>query len=346
MRYLFTVLLLLFAFTLKAQNEGLSLKEERSDIKTSDFHITKVTDARKDTSNIGIIRDANGKKVPLTFGKGVAATLLAHFRNNIAQDTTGTPVELVILEMKVEQRKKKGILLSEIVIAYGFRVEGEQQFMQRSEVTVSGGKDAIEKSIRKQTEKATGQFDKWFAENKEKVLEKPSITVSVTVATSSKDKDIIFHTKRKKLTYSNFQARPKKLTKWGAETASGISLDMSALKIGKRTIVKIKIGSAFNKKHSWFKKDQKVPYVLDHEQLHFDVTSYISCQFITAVKAYNFSPDNFDKELKQLFKQYNDILEQMQNDYDGQTEHGIIKDKQAEWRAKINELLAGQDCYK
>lgn len=346
LRYLFTILLLMAAISMKAQNERLSFEGERSDIKTTDFYISKVTDVRKDTNHIGIIRDGNGKKVPLTFENGVAATLLLHFKNNIGRDSTGTPVELVILEMKVEQKKKKGALLSEIRIAYGFRVEGEQHFMQRSEVTVPGGKDGIEKSIRKQTEKITGQFDKWFAENKEKVLEKPSITVSVIVATSSKDKNIIFHTKRKKLTYSNFQGRPKKLTRWGAETASGIYLDMSALKIGKRTIVKVKIGSAFYKKPSWFKKDQKVPYVLDHEQLHFDITSYITCQFITTVKAFNFSPGNFEKELTQLSKQYNGMLEKMQNDYDGQTEHGIIKEKQAEWRAKINGLLAGQDCYK
>jgi hypothetical protein len=346
LRYLFTALLLCTAFTLKAQNESLSLKSEKSDIKTSDFHITKVTDARKDTSNIGYIRDENGKKVPLTFENGVATTLFAHFKNSITQDTTGTPVELVILEMKVNQKKKKGMPVSEIDIAYGFRVLGEQQFMQTSEVTVPGGKEAIEKSIRKQTEKVTGQFDKWFAENKEKVLEKPSILVSVIVATSSKDKNIIFHTKRKKLTYSNFQGRPKKLTRWGAETASGIYMEASSLKIGKRTIVKVKIGSAFHKKPSWFRKDQKVPYVLDHEQLHFDVTSYVTCQFITAVKAYKFTPENFDKELKQLYKQYDDMREKMQNDYDGQTDHGVIKEKQAEWRAKINGLLAGQDCYK
>ena len=349
MRVILFVLAFLFSSLLATAQEGtIVLKNEKTTLKTGDFYIISVKDERKDTTNIGYIRSATTKKkTPVQFEGGVASALYTYFTNNIEQNPRGTPLELVILDMNVTEKKKKATITAKL----GFRLRGGNDpkgilQTQSFEIETAPTPDAIEKTLRKQTERSTTQFDKWFTENQEKILAKPSITVTVTVATSIKDKNIIMHTKRKKLTYSNFQGRSKKFSKWGAETASGIYWETKALTIDNKTFLKLKIGSSFDKKRSWFKKTQKNPYVLDHEQLHFDVTSYITCEFIKAVEAYPFTPEHYLKELEKLYKQYNEKLRKMQDDYDGQTDHGLVKDKQAEWRAKINELMAAQDCYK
>jgi hypothetical protein len=105
------------------------------------------------------------------------------------------------------------------------------------------------------------------------------------------------------------------------------------------------VGASFDKKHSWFKKNAKTRYVLDHEQLHYDITSYGTCEFIKELRNYKFTPEKYSEELKKLTKKYNVFIDKMQDEYDGQTDHGLKKDKQAEWRTKINELNAAQDCF-
>ncbi len=349
MRSILFVLVFLFTSVLATAQDGtIQLKNEKANFKTGDFYIISVKDERKDTTTLGYIRSSTtGKKTPVQFEGGITAALYNYFTNNIEQNPEGTPLELVIMDMKITEKKKKATIIATL----GFRLRGGNNpksilQTQSFEIETAATPDAIEKALRKQTERSTTQFDKWFTENQEKILAKPTITVSITVATSSSDKNIIMHTKRKKLTYSNFQGRSKKFTKWGAETASGLYLETKALTIDNKTFLKLKIGSAFYKKPSWFKKDQKNAYVLDHEQLHFDVTSYITCEFIKAVEAYPFTPEHYMKELDNLYKEYNKRRDKMQSDYDGQTDHGLIKEKQTEWRVKINELLAGQDCYK
>ena len=349
MRALILILTVFFFTSHAAAQDGtIELKDEKANLKTADFYIISVKDERKDTTSIGEIRSANSrKKTPLQLKGGAAAALYTYFTENVAQNPDGTPLELVIMDLEVTEKRKQAIIKA----TYGFRYRGSSNpngiiQTQSFEIETAPTPEAIGKALTNQTQRSATRFDSWFTANIEKVLAAPTITVTVTVATSVKDRNIIMHTKRKKLTYSNFQGRAKKFTKWGAETASGIYWETKAFRIDNKTFLKIKIGSSFDKKRSWFKKDQKNRYVLDHEQLHFDITSYITCEFINVVKTFSFTPEHFETELKDLYKKYNDRLEKMQNDYDGQTDHGLIKDKQAEWRVKINELLADQDCYK
>ena len=345
LRIILSICSILLCFCTRAQDAVIELNKDNTALKTTGFLITSVRDARKDTTNIGYVLSGK-KRVPLTLKNGAAATLLSFFNSNTLPDSASTPVELVILALEVKEQKKRGNVMAHILMKYAFSVEGEQRLALTYEADVAGGKDALERTINKQTEKLNTQFSKWFAENKEKILAKPSITVGVTVGlSSSKNKDLIFYNKRRKLTYGDFQHKPDRRSKYAAETASGMYIEASGLTMDKHVILKVKVASSFNKKLSWFKKDAKNRYVLDHEQLHFDVTAYCTCEFVKALRAYPFTPQNYEKEMEQLKKQYETMTSKMQDEYDGQTNHGLVKDKQAEWRVKINELLAAQNCY-
>jgi hypothetical protein len=340
----FTLCCVLLASFAAAQQGGIELKNEASSYKTADFRIVNVIDARKDTSSIGYSK-SKGSKEPIVLKGGAAATLLSYISNNIPQDSNGTPVDLVILKFEVTARKKRGLAELDMDISYGFRIHGQQHFAITSELKTAGGTGALERAIRTQSEKMVTKFDKWYAQNKENLLEEPTVTVNIVVNTSSRDKNYIMYTKKRKLTYGDFQHRPQRASKYGAATASGIYFEMSGLTIYDRTILKVAVGASFNKKRSWFKKNAKTRYVLDHEQLHYDITSYGTCEFIKELRAYKFSPQKYQDELKRMLKRYNEFIDKMQDQYDGETNHGLKKDKQAEWRTKINDLMATQDCF-
>ena len=339
---LFIFILLLLAPEAKAQRGTIELKNEKSTYQTSGFIIKNVIDARKDTSDIGFSKIT---KAPIKLKDGAASTLLTYITNSIPQDSNGTPVDLVILKFGVTEKKKKGQPELEMEISYGFRIHGQQHFALTSELKTSGGTGALERAIRSQSEKMVTRFDKWYAQNKDNLLAIPTVTVNLIINTSSKDRNYIMYTKKRKLHYGDFQRRPQRASKYGAATASGIYMDVSGFTIYDRTILKITVGATFDKKHSWFKKNAKNRYVLDHEQLHYDITSYGTCEFIKELKSHTFTPGKYSDELKKMLKRYNEFINKMQDQYDGETDHGLKKEKQAEWRVKINELIAPQDCF-
>jgi len=100
--------------------------------------------------------------------------------------------------------------------------------------------------------------------------------------------------------------------------------------------------STFVPSESWMKKN--IPAVLDHEQLHFDITEYCSRKFCAEAATYDGCPHEKTK-LKQLFNEVNKECDQMQQLYDDETAHGLNRDAQQQWSNKMNELLKESTDY-
>ena len=84
----------------------------------------------------------------------------------------------------------------------------------------------------------------------------------------------------------------------------------------------------------------KSNYALLHEQHHFDITYIATCLFMKKLKAANFTMSNYSNLIDKINDECYVELEKMQNDYDGQTKNGQLKDVQAEWNKKIDQQLA------
>ena len=60
---------------------------------------------------------------------------------------------------------------------------------------------------------------------------------------------------------------------------------------------------------------------------------------------YSFNKKTFKKDLKKIYEDVTKEKEQMQNDYDNETQHSIIRKKQAEWLKKIEKMLEEYEDY-
>lgn len=145
----------------------------------------------------------------------------------------------------------------------------------------------------------------------------------------------------KKLTWDDFKGRPQKKYAGAALTHGTISLDIAS----KNDSLEITVMCLFDKKQSWVKKGKETDYLLAHEQLHFDIFELYARMMIdslNSVKDYSYS--NAQDRLNGIFKKFYNDCSKVQTDYDEETNHSIIEEKQSEWNKDILRRLSATTC--
>lgn len=144
----------------------------------------------------------------------------------------------------------------------------------------------------------------------------------------------------RKLSWEDFQGKPGE----NAAGDAGTSVQIKAKPYLIKNKVRYDVSVFFNKDKSW-KRDQS-PELLAHEQLHFDLAEVfarkirkkiteLNKQDVSNVKAYN-------QAIQQLLEESNEADRQ----YDIETLHGALDQKQAEWAEKIKRELVALKAYK
>jgi hypothetical protein len=151
--------------------------------------------------------------------------------------------------------------------------------------------------------------------------------------------DTIYYNPLVKLQWPNFKGKPEVDASPIALTASGFGYAAFMNSKNGKTTINITVDCFFNKSKSWVKPNHTTAYVLSHEQLHFDITYIGSCLFITRLRDTTFTEDNYAGILNKIYIESLREMNKRQNEYDGQTKNGQLKNIQAEWKIKIEEEL-------
>ena len=152
--------------------------------------------------------------------------------------------------------------------------------------------------------------------------------------------DTIFYNPDSKLVWSDFRGRPDNRSIAAAITSSGFGYSCSMRSVNTKGGLNISVYCFYDKTKSWVKRGEANDYALGHEQHHFDIAYLATCLFIRKLKAARFTMDNYADLLDQLYNESYDELERMQNQYDGETMNGRLKNVQADWNNKIDLQLS------
>jgi hypothetical protein len=141
----------------------------------------------------------------------------------------------------------------------------------------------------------------------------------------------------RELTYSDFKEAPPVVTPWAATTSSEISFSYEVIN---NHLTHVVVYASFIPEKSWMKS--KLPEVLMHEQLHFDITEvYARKLYMEVIHQSSVSK----KDLTASFKSANAECQKVQQQYDDQTDHGTIQTVQAKWKEKVSGMLHSTDPY-
>ena len=168
-----------------------------------------------------------------------------------------------------------------------------------------------------------------------------SFTSGPTHVSTTNDDNYVYWSERK-LTWSDFQGKVPADSKFDALTHSAISLDYE----GQGVTLKFNIESIFDPRKSW-KKEGVNQYILQHEQVHFDITEYHARVLRKKLKTNRYkSIDTVNDEIRSMFNDSFTKANEMQLKYDEQTNHSMNRKKQRKWNKKIKKLLKKTRSYK
>lgn len=143
-----------------------------------------------------------------------------------------------------------------------------------------------------------------------------------------------------RLSWDDFQGRPDRASNMLAMTESGI--DFSYYCDG--SYFRVEILAKFDPSKSWRKKTAS-DKLLPHEQLHFDITEWISRKMRKAFAELENPCQMGKRKLEGIAQEHFNEWQRVQMQYDRETEHSIDREKQQEWEEKVAQGLKSLEKY-
>lgn len=86
--------------------------------------------------------------------------------------------------------------------------------------------------------------------------------------------------------------------------------------------------------------------LLNHEQGHFDINEIFARYCIKELKEVKVkNMDKFGKVVEKTFDRIGREMSKFQDEYDRETDHSKVRDKQIEWNKKIARMLKETEAY-
>ncbi len=149
-----------------------------------------------------------------------------------------------------------------------------------------------------------------------------------------------------KLSWSDFKGQANNKSNAVAITASGISFGFSIKQSNARVIsFTTQVHAHFYPEQSWYKPKLADAHILEHEQLHFDITELFVRKFRYRISKLKVS-NSIRTTLKHLQNSINKELEKVQDNYDRETNNSINIGAQAKWKVYIATELKKFSNYK
>lgn len=142
----------------------------------------------------------------------------------------------------------------------------------------------------------------------------------------------------RKLTWEDFQGPVPTDAVSAATTASGISYEYSANLIHHEVQLDFEVTAFFYPKESWYKPEVCDSHILQHEQLHFDISEVFARRMRMKLRNTSFT-ENVKAEIRVIYKETLRELEELQDKYDWETNFSRNPEAQERWNAQIKEAL-------
>jgi hypothetical protein len=144
---------------------------------------------------------------------------------------------------------------------------------------------------------------------------------------------------RRNLEWEDFQSAPKRNTEAVASTSTSLGLSYQV----SRGQLSYEVTCNFSKLKSWGLV--KTDYILAHEQGHFDITELFARKLHESLSKYQFNKRTYKDDINRIYNSVVKEKEEMQNAYDGETDHSRKRRFQREWAEAIEKMLEQSAPY-
>lgn len=154
---------------------------------------------------------------------------------------------------------------------------------------------------------------------------------------SQKEEKMIWN-EAQKLTWNDFKGLPNGLDEFVASTNSGISFSISTKETNGEIEINYQIFANFYPQLSWYKPEEVTPYILAHEQTHFDISELQARKFRKALSEIT-KDRGFKDKASIIYSQIEAQRREMQKLYDAESDHSNRTTEENRWQEKVAALL-------
>lgn len=155
----------------------------------------------------------------------------------------------------------------------------------------------------------------------------------------------IIWNENQKLTWEDFRGKPVRSASFVASTNTGISFQYSYSMKNGDVNVEYSVESFFYPEGSWYIPERVNPYILKHEQAHFDVSELHARMLRKNLEGRTFSK-KIKSEIEGIYQQVEQKRRAMQTKFDAETDHSRNEAKENFWQQYIANQLAEYDAWK
>ena len=170
--------------------------------------------------------------------------------------------------------------------------------------------------------------------------QKLKVVVNYVTSDAANKKPVIYYSPSVKLTWNDFKGTPPLNSPASAITNAGIGFKMAFHSLDNVATLDIIVNCNFSVANSWVKEGKKTPYILNHEQHHFDIAYIHAMQFIENLRAAKYTTKDYAKVIEKIYYDAQQNLQAMQTAYDTETKNSQVPEMQELWNKKIDDQLA------
>lgn len=341
--------ILFFPLICNAQktNGPIVLTEPKILLPVKEFYVVGVVDERDDTSPVAWLlpaTQATTPRVSLDLQGGVPMAVKQYFEKNVPVNKTLRPIIIHIKKIRVDETLQTYGRVegkSSIILSFWLKKEGEDMhlvdYRGGTGYTRSTGQQMdIGGLLSNSMQTGLAYFNTWINKQADSNIKlAKGVKLIFSDYTEKPEGDTIYYSAKRPLKWDDFQQKPP-ASKYEAEVFPSISYGEQAEVVKGIVCVHISLKPYLPKSACWVKNGARTPYNLNHEQRHFDIVKLVMEHFKQHLLKEKLTVDNYDGPINMQyldsFREMNDLEKQ----YDDETNHGMNESVQEEWNKKID----------
>jgi hypothetical protein len=332
--------------------DPIVLQIEQLNFTPTEFFIAGLVDERKDRSAVAWLippGTANAKPNAIDLQGGGKSAIEAFVLKSLPRDTNLRPVIVRLKEARVvEKPGPRGTVEGELSLQLGFDLKGEEAPVHL--VDYKGGMrykrslnqtNVVEPGLRRSLGNALEYLHQWMErEASTNVKLAKGVKVIFSDYVDNADNDTVYYTRDRPLVWDDFQAKPKP-GPYAASIFPSFSWEGRSEVVDGVVHFHIRTKIYMLKSSSWVRQGAANAYGLNHEQRHFDIVKIVVERFKQKMLSMELSPEDYDSMMGYYYLETFREMNQMQEAYDKETQHGINKNSQEKWNQRIDQELNG-----
>ncbi|SEO86451.1 protein of unknown function [Mucilaginibacter gossypiicola] len=348
-------MLVFYPLNSKAQktNAEIVLTNRQLNEKPNEFYIANVIDERAERNAVAWLLPVPGNAAVMKYKvdlQGGAATAVKQFTDYaIAVNKTLRPVVVRIKKLKLnEMAMPDGRIEGRLEIQLWFELkkdEGNVHLVDYPAATTYYRSTEQQYDTGVLISRALGAgfefFNKWVNREADTNIKlAKGVKLIFTDYSEQPEGDTIYYSAKRPLTWNDFQDKARG-GKYVAEVMPGFGYTEQVEVIKAIVAVRISMKVFLPKSAAWVKPEGRTTFALNHEQRHFDIVAIVARHFKQALMAMKLPVDNYDGYINVQYLDSYREMNQLQEQYDNETNHGTNQYYQQEWNTKIDGLLRG-----